>query len=103
MGTLVGPHNERGFPYSGVSEDELFPERWFDLIVCLRCDNSNLYNRLKERNYNDSKIENNIQSEIFGILAEEAKESYASKTVIELPSNTLEDMESNMENLVRWI
>ena len=28
---------------------EFFPERWFDLVLCLRCDNTILYDRLKNR------------------------------------------------------
>ena len=31
---------------------ELFPERWFDLIIVLRTDNSVLYDRLVEKGYN---------------------------------------------------
>ena len=82
---------------------ELFPERWFDLVVCLRTDNTILFERLENRNYGRNKIENNVQSEIFGDLAEEARESYASKTVIELPSNDLDDMEENLEKICSWI
>lgn len=82
---------------------ELFPERWFDLVIILRCENKILYERLQSRNYNQLKIENNLQTEIFGILAEEAKESYPSKTVIELQSNSVEDMEDNFEQICNWI
>ena len=32
---------------------DFFPERWFQLVVLLRCDNTNLYDRLKERGYDE--------------------------------------------------
>jgi len=28
---------------------ELFPERWFDLVLVLRCSNTTLYDRLQRR------------------------------------------------------
>ena len=30
---------------------DIFPERWFDLVVVLRCDNTKLYDRLAARGY----------------------------------------------------
>lgn len=30
---------------------DFFPERWFQLVVLLRCDNTNLFDRLTERGY----------------------------------------------------
>ncbi len=35
---------------------ELFPERWFDLVVVLTCDNTLLYDRLLARGYALAKI-----------------------------------------------
>lgn len=31
---------------------DFFPERWFDLVVLLRCDNTQLFDRLSARGYN---------------------------------------------------
>ena len=30
---------------------DFFPERWFDLVILLRCNNMQLFDRLKERGY----------------------------------------------------
>uniref|UniRef100_A0A7E4VAU9 Adenylate kinase isoenzyme 6 homolog n=1 Tax=Panagrellus redivivus TaxID=6233 RepID=A0A7E4VAU9_PANRE len=81
---------------------ELFPERWFDLVIVLRCDNTLLYDRLKARGYNEKKLTDNIDCEIFGILSEEAKESYDEQIVHELASNTEEDVLSNVDRIVQW-
>lgn len=43
---------------------ELFPERWFGLVVVLRADNSVLYPRLEKRGYDKKKIEENVEAEI---------------------------------------
>ena len=72
---------------------DFFPERWFQLVVLLRCDNTNLYDRLKARGYNDEKITENIECEIFGELAQEVEESYQPEITMELNSANIEEME----------
>ena len=79
---------------------DFFPERWFQLVVLLRCENSQLYDRLKERGYNEKKITENIECEIHDVLKEEVETSYKEEIVIELPSNSVEDMQSNIEQIV---
>lgn len=55
---------------------DFFPERWFDFVIVLRCNNTLLYDRLAARGYNDRKIRENVECEIFGSLLEEARDSY---------------------------
>jgi len=43
---------------------DFFPERWFDLVVVLQCDNTVLWNRLEKRGYSKSKIQENVQCEV---------------------------------------
>ena len=66
---------------------DLFPERWFDLVVVLTCDNSELYERLKARGYGELKITKNVECEIFQTLVEEARDSYAEDVVRPSSSN----------------
>lgn len=82
---------------------EFFPERWFDAVFVLRTDNTILYERLESRGYAKDKIEENVQCEIFQTLLEEAKDSYEDNIVHELPSNSPDDMEKNLEQLLLWI
>ncbi|KAI8908478.1 AAA domain-containing protein [Gorgonomyces haynaldii] len=72
---------------------DFFPERFFELVIVLTCDNTILYDRLKQRNYSEKKIRENLEAEIFGICQEEAKESYKPEIVKVFPSNTVQDME----------
>lgn len=85
---------------------EIFPERWFDLVVLLRCDNTQLYDRLKGRNYSDTKITENIECEILEVTADLTKESYAEGIIMELRNDKEEDMEKNLmaviERLKQW-
>jgi broad-specificity NMP kinase len=39
---------------------DFFPERYFDLVVVLRCDTDLLYKRLKKREYSEKKISENV-------------------------------------------
>merc|ERR1712058_25402 len=82
---------------------DIFPERWFDLVMVLRCDNTQLYDRLSARGYSGKKLEDNIQCEIFQTVLEEAKESYKEELVVELPSNTEEDIASNVMRMESWV
>ena len=81
---------------------ELFPERWYDLVLVLRADTHVLYDRLKQRGYNENKISQNVQCEIMQVVLDEAKESYAAEIVVELTSNSIEDMEQNVDRVAQW-
>lgn len=83
--------------------NQLFPERWFDLVVVLTTDNTILYDRLKARGYNDAKITENVECEIMQIVLDEAKENYKAEIVIPLVSNTIEDLEDNITMITAWI
>ncbi|VDL69973.1 unnamed protein product [Nippostrongylus brasiliensis] len=80
--------------YHGV---DFFPERWFDFVIVLRCSNTLLYDRLAERGYDDTKIKENIECEIFGSLLEEARDSYKEEIIHELQSETVDQMHANVD------
>ncbi|KAK6202378.1 AAA domain-containing protein [Scheffersomyces amazonensis] len=81
---------------------EIFPERLIDLVVVLRTDNSLLYDRLKKRGYKDNKIQENLDCEIMEIIADEARRSYVPEIVIQLTSNSVEEMEDNVARIFEW-
>ncbi|CAI2382825.1 unnamed protein product [Moneuplotes crassus] len=76
-----------------------FPERWFQLIVLLRCDNTHLYDRLAERGYDQNKITENIECEIMEVTSEEVRESYKSDIILELANQEIDDVETNIEKI----
>ena len=82
---------------------DFFPERWFDLVLVLRTDNTVLYDRLSKRGYNQKKLGENIECEIMQVILEEAREAYAHEIVHECPSNTLPDMQSNVQRVQQWL
>lgn len=82
---------------------ELFPERWIDLVVVLRCDSTVLYDRLTARGYKGKKLEENMDSEIMQVLLDEARESYREEIVVELWSSKDGDVEGNVERIERWV
>ena len=81
---------------------EIFPEKWFDLVLVLRADTEALYDRLTSRGYSDRKRSENMESEIMQVILDEAREAYDTNMVHEIPSNTIEDMESNVQRIVQW-
>ncbi|KAK9804668.1 hypothetical protein WJX73_007626 [Symbiochloris irregularis] len=82
---------------------EFFPERWFDLIIVLQTDNSILYERLEKRGYSQAKITENVECEIMHVIVEEAFDSYKRELVQVLQSNTVQDMDSNVERTLQWL
>ncbi|XP_039123251.1 adenylate kinase isoenzyme 6 homolog [Dioscorea cayenensis subsp. rotundata] len=82
---------------------DFFPERWFDSVVVLQTDNSILHDRLTSRGYMGSKLTNNIECEIFQVLLEEAKSSYAEEIVVALRSDSVEDISRNVTTLTDWV
>ncbi|NWR95103.1 KAD6 kinase, partial [Furnarius figulus] len=82
---------------------DFFPERWFHIVFVLRTENSFLYDRLESRGYTGKKLQDNIQCEIFQTLYEEAVLSYKKEIVHQLPSNTPEDLERNLDQIMQWI
>lgn len=82
---------------------DFFPERWFDAVFVLRTDNTLLFERLEKRGYNQQRIQDNVQCEIFQSALDEAHESYNEEIVYELVSNTPEDMDDNLNKLNEWI
>jgi broad-specificity NMP kinase len=87
---------------------DLFPPSWIDLVVVLRCQDTKVfYERMEERAYNEKKMQENIDAEIFGVLAEEAREGFDldgdNGIVVELKSEKTEDVEANVERIVQWV
>ncbi|EJD38308.1 P-loop containing nucleoside triphosphate hydrolase protein [Auricularia subglabra TFB-10046 SS5] len=82
---------------------EPFPERWIDLVVVLRCDHTKLWNRLEARGYALNKIQENNESEIMQVILEEARQSYAPEIIVELTSESTEQLEANVARIVQWI
>ncbi|KAI0082824.1 P-loop containing nucleoside triphosphate hydrolase protein [Panus rudis PR-1116 ss-1] len=82
---------------------EIFPERWADLVVVLRCDHTKLWERLEKRGYPLKKIQENNEAEIMEVILDEARSSYAKEIVVELQSEGTEDLEANVARIVQWI
>ena len=55
------------------------------------------------RNYTLKKIQENNESEIMQCVLDEARESYAKEIVVELKSESTEDLENNVDRIVQWI
>jgi adenylate kinase len=72
-------------------------------IVVLRCNKDELYNRLKNENYSLNKIEQYIQSEVFQVCLNEAREAFDETIVCQLNNTTDEDLKKNIEYLIKWI
>jgi adenylate kinase len=82
---------------------EIFPERWFDLVLVLRTKTEVLFDRLAARGYPEKKKSENMEAEIMQVILDEAKESYSPDIVHEVPSNTIDDMEKSIVRVDEWL
>lgn len=55
------------------------------------------------RDYPEAKLQENLDSEIMEVLLQEARESYDEEIVVELTSNSTEEMDSNVERIEEWL
>ena len=55
------------------------------------------------RGYTQQKIQENNQSEIMQTVLEEARGAYSEEAIVELQSNTSEQLEENAERIIQWI
>ena len=55
------------------------------------------------RNYPEAKLQENLDSEIMEVLLQEARDSYDEEIIVELKSDTTDEMESNVERVEAWV
>lgn len=55
------------------------------------------------RNYPLEKIQENNEAEIMQVVLQEARDSYPQQIVVELKSESSQDLETNVANIVSWI
>ena len=82
---------------------DLWPASVIDLVVVVRCSTEGLFDRLKARGYGEKKIEENMDAEIMEVLLDEAREAYDERMVVEVRSDAVEDIDSNVERLEKWV
>lgn len=81
---------------------DVFPEDLIDLVIVLRSSTDKLYDRLKKRQYSQEKLDENLDAEIMQVILDDAQSAYDQNIVIELQSDEIEDMESNIDRIVSW-
>ena len=94
------PYLNEGGTILDFHSSSFIPEDPIDLVVLLRCNNTELYDRLKERGYSDKKITENIDCEIMEVTSEEVRDSYKQDRILELKSEKIEDMENNLDIVI---
>lgn len=56
-----------------------------------------------DRKYPEAKLQENLDSEIMEVLLAEAREAFAPEIVVELTSNTADEMEANVGRVESWM
>lgn len=80
-----------------VIHSSTLPKDLVTLVFVCRTNNTILYDRLKDRGYNEKKLKNNVEAEIFQLIADEAKNKFGESIVTELHNNELADLDKNVD------
>lgn len=81
---------------------DAWPAESVDQVVVLRSSTETLHDRLSARKYSQRKIRENIEAEIFGVVAEQARAAYDSEIVVEHTSATESDTEKIVDAVRSW-
>lgn len=82
-------------------------KQWFHLVICLRADTKTIARRLEARGYEDAKIRENIECEIFRVVDEELEEMMAeaasrkSPKLLFLENDSADHLEKNLSRIWR--
>jgi adenylate kinase len=57
----------------------------------------------QHRKYPEIKLQENLDSEIMEVLLQEAHESYDEEIVVELRSDTAEELDANVDRIEAWV
>ena len=82
---------------------DYFPERYFKAVFVIRCDNTVLWDRLTARGYASAKVQENVECEIMQVCLEEARESYTVERILELQSDSVDQIEQNVETAIKFV
>ena len=55
------------------------------------------------RGYSQKKLTENMDAEIMQVILDEAREAYPELNVVERRSDSIEDLESNVQRAVQWV
>jgi adenylate kinase len=80
-----------------------FPERWFQLVIVLRCGTTPIFDRLTARGYAQSKISENVEAEIMQVVRDDAFSSYQPEIIVELSNDSLHDLASNLARTEEYL
>lgn len=58
---------------------------------------------MDSRGYSEEKLQENLDAEIFEVLLDEARQSYDEEIVVELTSETDDEIDSNCARIVAWV
>jgi adenylate kinase len=74
---------------------DVLPSDLVELVFVCRTNNTILYDRLKERGYNEKKVSNNMEAEIFQTILDEVRECFQESSIVELVNDEPEDLDKN--------
>ncbi|CCW68077.1 unnamed protein product [Phytomonas sp. Hart1] len=90
---------EEGHHVVDYHSSDLFPERWFHLVVVLHASTEVLFDRLTARGYSEAKRAENMEAEIQCVCEEEARQSYRDEIIMIVINDTLDQLAATVDRI----
>jgi adenylate kinase len=100
--SILEAHPQGGVVFDFQSADIVTTSQ-IDFVVVLQCESDLLWQRLAARGYAEEKVKENVEAEIFQVLLQEVVEDYPDDMVIEMLSNTMDDLEQGVAKIEQMI
>ena len=95
---ILNMHPDGGVIFDFHCSDIVTKEQ-IDFVIVLRCESDILWKRLAARGYSEAKVRENVEAEIFRTILDEVIEDYHKEQIIEIKSETPEDLQQALEQL----
>lgn len=79
---------------------DFLPSNLVSWIFICRTNNTILYDRLKARNYNEAKISNNVEAEIFQTIHDEVVDAFDESLISQLINDSDDQLNKNVEIVI---
>jgi adenylate kinase len=100
--SILEAHPDGGVVFDFHSAD-IVTTAQVDFVIVLQCESDVLWQRLAARGYAEEKVRENVEAEIFQVLLQEVTEDYPEGMIVEIVSNTLEDLEQGLVRIEQLV
>jgi adenylate kinase len=99
--TTIISNSRKNFIIIDFHSIGFLPAPLVDLVIVLQCDNTVLWDRLVARGYDEKKVKENVEAEIFQESLSEAMDTFDEDKVVPLSNNSGKEKQKNLKKVLK--